>query len=154
MARPRLPIAPHLDPDEIARRYRACRNGREKTHWQILWLLTRPGPTPNSAQVASQIGLTPSWVRTILKRWNAHGPAGLIDRRVAANGRKLRLTPAQQAELSAVLMQPPPDGGLWTGPKLAACARRPAGIGCGGWGSRPRCPIGIKLRNTPTVQDR
>src|SRR5215831_16659109 len=27
MARPRLPIAPHLSPDEIARCYRACRTG-------------------------------------------------------------------------------------------------------------------------------
>ena len=31
MARPRQPIVSHLRPDEIARRYRACRGGVEKT---------------------------------------------------------------------------------------------------------------------------
>jgi hypothetical protein len=41
-----LPIVQHLDGDEIARRYRACRTGVEKTHWQVLWLLTRPGAPP------------------------------------------------------------------------------------------------------------
>lgn len=36
MARPRLPIIPHLSPEAITRRYRLCRSGVEKTHWQIL----------------------------------------------------------------------------------------------------------------------
>jgi hypothetical protein len=45
MAAARLPIVSHLGPDEIARRYRTCRDAREKTHWQALWLLTRPDPT-------------------------------------------------------------------------------------------------------------
>lgn len=58
-ARPRLPIAPHLTADEIARRYRACRGGAEKTHWQILWLLTRSDAPPPPAEVAAQVGLTP-----------------------------------------------------------------------------------------------
>src|SRR4051812_43766479 len=84
MARPRLPIAPRLSPEEIARRYRACRDGVEKTHWQILWLLTRSESPPAPAEVAAQVGLTPAWVRTVLKRYNAEGPAGLADRRPPA----------------------------------------------------------------------
>jgi transposase len=123
MARPRTPIAPHLAHEEVARRYRACRDGREKTHWQLLWLLTRPDHPPTPAEAAAQVGFTPSWARTIIKRWNADGPAGLADRRKAANGGKPKLTPAQQAELYEALRSPPPDGGLWTGPKVAAAAR-------------------------------
>src|SRR5690242_18921420 len=115
MARPRLPIAPHLPHDEVARRYRACRDGREKTHWQLLWLLTHPEHPLTPAQAAAQVGLTPSWARTILKRWNAEGPAGLADRRKATNGGQAKLTPEQQAELYATLQAAPPDGGLWTG---------------------------------------
>ena len=53
MARARLPIVPHLSPDEIARRYRACRSGVEKTHWQVLWLLTRSEAPPTPAEVAA-----------------------------------------------------------------------------------------------------
>jgi transposase len=127
MARPRLPIAPHLDPAEIARRYRACRSGREKTHWQLLWLLTRPENPLSPGQAAAAVGLSPSWARTILKRWNAHGPDGLADRR-AANGRKPTLTAEQRAELAAALEQRPPDGGLWSGPKLAAHVRDRFGV--------------------------
>jgi transposase len=123
MARPRLPIVPHLSPEEINRRYRACRGGVEKTHWQILWLLTRAADPPTPAEVAAQVGLTPAWVRTVLRRWNSEGPGGLADRRAASNGGKSKLTADRQAELYAALQQPPPDGGLWTGPKVAAYAR-------------------------------
>jgi transposase len=120
MPRPRLPIAAHLSPEEIARRYRACRSGVEKTHWQVIWLLTRPD-APSPARVAEQVGLTAGWVRALLKRWNADGPDGLADRR-AANGGQAKLTPEQKAELYEALQQPPPDGGLWAGPKVAAYA--------------------------------
>jgi transposase len=123
MTRPRLPIVPHLSPDEIHRRYRACRTGVEKTHWQILWRLTR-GPTPPApAAVAAQLGLTAAWVRTILRRWNAEGPAGLADRRPATNGGRPKLSAEQQAALFEALQGRPDDGGLWTGPKVAAYAR-------------------------------
>jgi transposase len=128
MARPRLPIVLHLSPAEIARRYRACRDGVEKTHWQILWLLTRTDDTPAPAEVAEQVGLTPAWARAVLKRWNAQGPSGLADRRAARNGARPKLTAEQQAGLYAALEQPPPDGGLWTGPKVAAFARDHFGV--------------------------
>src|SRR5262245_26822906 len=128
MARPRLPIEPHLSPDAIARRYRACRHGIEKTHWQVLWLLTRADRLPAPAQVARQVGLTPGWVRALIKRWNAAGPDGLIDRRATTNGGRARLTPQQQAELFAALQQPPAAGGLWSGPKVAAYLRDHWGI--------------------------
>src|SRR3954453_16288018 len=128
MARPRLPIAPHLSPEEIARRYRACRSGVEKTHWQVLWLLTRSPTPPAPAAVAAQVGLTPAWVRTILKRWNAQGPEGLADRRPRTNGGQSKLTAPQQAELSEALQRRPPDGGLWMGPKVVAYVRDHFGV--------------------------
>jgi transposase len=117
-----------LDPDEVARRYRACRDGREKTHWQVIWLMTRPGDPPTPAAVAPRVGLTPAWVRTVLKRWNADGPAGLADRRKATNGGQPKLSDEQQAALFEALQGRPPDGGLWTGPKVAAYVRDHWGV--------------------------
>lgn len=147
MARPRLPIAPHLTPEEIARRYRACRSGREKTHWQILWLLTRTEIPPTPAQVATQVGLTVAWVRTVLKRWNGEGPDGLIDHRVVTNGGRWKLTAEQQAELFDTLQRPPSDGGLWTGPKVAHYVRDRWGVVvCKQTGWEWLCRLGFSLQ--------
>jgi transposase len=128
MARPRLSIVLHLPPDEIARRYRACRTGVEKTHWQILWLLTRTETPPAPADVAPQVGLTPAWVRTILKRWNAEGPDGLADRRPSTNGGQSKLTADQHVDLWDALQHAPPDGGFRTGPKVARFVRERWGV--------------------------
>ena len=136
MSRTRLPILPHLPYEEVARRYHSCRQGLEKTHWQVLWLLARPDDPLTPAQAAAQGGLTPSWVRTLLKRYNAEGPQGLVDRRVRTNGGRATLTPEQQAELCAALQASSPDGGLWTGPKVAADVRDHWGVvvrGQTGW---------------------
>jgi transposase len=110
------------------RRYRTCRLGVEKTHWQILWLLTRSESPPTPAAVAAQLGLTPAWVRTVLKRWNAEGPDGLADRRPTRNGGRPKLSEEQQAALFEALQGRAPDGGLRTGPKVAAYARDRWGV--------------------------
>jgi transposase len=128
MARPRLPIAPHLTPAAIARRDRSCRTGVETTHWQILWLLTRCATPPTPAAIASPVGLTPAWVRTVLKRWNTEGPNGPADRRVATNGGQPKLTAEPRAEWDAARQRPPSDGGLWTGPKVAVDVRGRWGV--------------------------
>lgn len=136
MPRQRLPIAPHLPPEQIARRYRSCRHGVEKAHWQVLWLMTRPEEPLTPAQAAHQVGLTAGWVRTLLKRWNADGPDGLADRRAVTNGGRPKLTPEQQADLYEALQRPPSDGGLWTGTKVAAYVHDRWGVTVGkptGW---------------------
>lgn len=147
MAGPRLPIVPHLSPDEIARRYRTCRGGVEKRHGQILWLLTRPEDSPTPAEVARQVGLTPAWVRTILKRWNAEGPAGRADRRGLANGGQAKLSAEQQAALFEAMQGRPDDGGLWTGPKVAAYVRDRWGVAvCVATGWRWLTGLGLSLQ--------
>src|SRR5262249_19028132 len=91
-------------------------------------LLTRTADPPTPAAVAASVGLTPAWVRAVLKRWNAEGPAGLADRRAARNGGRPKLSEEQQAALFEALHGRPPDGGLWTGPKVAAYARDRWGV--------------------------
>src|SRR3954471_1739987 len=86
MPRPRLLIADHLTPEQIQARYRSCRDGLEKTRWQILWLLTRSRPPPSPAEIAPMVGMTPGWVRSLIKRWKDGGPDALADRLKSANG--------------------------------------------------------------------
>src|SRR5207245_4140341 len=47
------------------------------------------------------------------------GPDGLDDRRHGNAGAKPLLGPEDEAALRAALAEPPADGGLWTGPKVA-----------------------------------
>jgi transposase len=113
----RLMIHPHLSTQELATRYRHTRDPIVRSHWQMLWLLAQGKP---SEPVAAVTGYTVKWVRTIAQRYNQQGPAGLGDRRHRNLGSMGLLSPAQRTALARALDHPPPDGGLWTGPKVAA----------------------------------
>src|SRR3954454_5298004 len=96
MSRTRLPIVLHLPAEDIYRRYRACRTGVEKTHWHLIWLLTRAEQPLAPAQAAAQVGLSAVWARTLLKHWNAEGPDGLADRRAGTCGGRSKLNTHQK----------------------------------------------------------
>lgn len=102
--------------EELHDRYRSATNPVERTHWHVLWLM-KEGPTPD--EVASMLGYTVRWVRTIVQRWNAIGEQGMRDQRLTLPGAPCLLTIEQQKELDQALEQPPADGGLWSGPKVA-----------------------------------
>ncbi len=113
----RLSIQPHLALDALERRYRTARDPVARSHWQMVWLLAQGRP---SEQVAAVTGYTANWGRTIAQRYNRHGAAGLGDRRHRNRGSPGLLSAAQRTALASTLDRPPPDGGLWTGPKIAA----------------------------------
>ncbi len=113
----RATVAPHLPPEALADRYRHAHRPVERTHWQIVWLVAGGHSIPD---VARLVGYTANWVREIVRRYNAEGPAGLIDRRQHNRGHPPLLTRDQQETLRTTLEAPPPDGGLWTGRKVAA----------------------------------
>jgi len=123
----RLPVIGHRSVNHVRAKYRACRNGVEKTRWHAIWLLLRTDEPRTPAQVAALVGLSVVSVRAMLHRWNELGPEGLTDRRAANRGRPT-LTIDQQAELLAALKKRPPDGGLWSGPKVARYARDRWGV--------------------------
>ncbi len=111
-----LKLPPHVSSPEIRNRYCACADGVERTHWQIIWLLDQGQHVP---AVAAQLGYTEDWVRTIVHRYMELGPDGLKDRRRNNPGGKPLVSAAVRAELQTRLVDPPDDGGLWTGPKVA-----------------------------------
>jgi transposase len=124
----RLPFVPHLSAGEIRRRYLACERPTERTRWHALWLLADGWPARPPDEVAALVGRSPTFVRNVLARWNASGPAGLTDGR-RHNKKSPLLSDAQRAELLSALSADPPDGGLWSGPKVAAFAKARFGVG-------------------------
>ena len=116
VARP-LTVPAHLPLDEMERRYRRARDPVLRSHWQIVWLLARGAPT---AEVCRVTGYGANWVREVARRYRAEGPPGLGDRRHANPGAAPLPDQVRQGELPAALGGPAPDGGLWTGRKVAA----------------------------------
>jgi transposase len=118
----RIPFVRHRTANQILRKYRACRHPVEKVRWHAVWLLARTDEPRTPAQVAGLVGLSDVTVRAILHRWNASGPDGLIDGR-QGNGSAPKLTPVRRDALYRALQKRPPDGGVWTGPKVARYVR-------------------------------
>jgi transposase len=118
MATPRFQLIDHLSYAELTHRFRTCKDGRQKTRWQALWLLGRPDQPCSARQAADLVGLTADAVRKLVRRYNTAGPQA-VERNPGGTGRVPRLTSAQQEQLKTELLGRAPDGGLWSGPKLA-----------------------------------
>jgi transposase len=88
-----------------------------RSQWQIVWLLAQGH---RSEQVAGVTGYSLTWVRTVARRYNAAGEAGIGDRRHANRGGRRLLTPEQEAALDQALAGEAPGGGRWTAAKVAA----------------------------------
>ena len=109
-------LAAHLSPAELGQRYRAARSPIERSHLQIVWLLSRGRSEREVAQVT---GYGRRWVGEVARRYDEGGPDGLGDRRRGNAGARPLLGAEDEAALRAALAEPPADGGLWTGPKVA-----------------------------------
>jgi transposase len=110
-------LAAHLSPAELGQRYRAARSPVERSHLQIVWLLSQGRGEREVAQVT---GYGRRWVAEVVRRYDEEGPDGLGDRRRGNAGARPLLGAGDEAALRAALAEPPADGGLWTGPKVAA----------------------------------
>jgi transposase len=102
---------------EVAAGYRRERDAVRRSHLQVIWLLLDGMAAP---EVAGVTGFSGRWIEKLIHRWNAAGLAGLGDRRRNNPGKSPVLDAAGLAALSAVLEGAPPDGGLWSGRKVAA----------------------------------
>jgi transposase len=114
----RLELSPHASTEELERRYRKAKDPVERSHHQIVWLLSQGRTTEEVCEVT---GYSPGWVRCIARRYNERGVEGLGDRRHANPGARERalLDEEGQAQLREALLGPPPGGGMWSGPKVA-----------------------------------
>lgn len=113
----RIRLEAHLSLAALEQRYRAATDGVLRSHLQIVWLASQ-GLT--RAEITAATGYHARWISTIIGRYNAGGVEALGDGRHANPGGQYRLSPAQQQRLAAALEGAAPDGGLWTGPQVAA----------------------------------
>ncbi len=80
-------------------------------------------------EVAGVLAFAPRWVGELAARPNAFGPEALGDGRRRRNRRAASLLTAELlAALAERLQEPPEDGGLWSGPKVAAWMARHLGL--------------------------
>ena len=113
----KIPLQHQLDRAELERRYRGAADPVERTHYQIIWLLAAGKTT---SEVMGGSGYSRGWAQQVARRYNQHGPAGLGDRRRRTPGAAPLLDAAGQEALRGALAGAAPDGGLWSGPKVAA----------------------------------
>src|ERR687894_1314298 len=118
-------IVDHLPVAELEARYRAARDVAEARHHQAIWLPARGRTFVDVAQV---LAFVPRRVEELAARYNAFGPAALGDQR-RRNGRAASLlTEHVLAALAERVTAPPEDGGVWSGPKVAAWMARHLGL--------------------------
>lgn len=112
----RVQITAHLSLEELEQRYRQAKDGVERSHYQIIWLLAQGKRTE---EVAALTGYSRGWIYELVWGYNRQGPASLGDHRHHNRGVQPLLNDLQQAQLWQLLQQPPVDGDLWDGPKVA-----------------------------------
>ena len=142
----RVTVTTELTAAELHEHYRSATDAVERTHGHILWLM-KEGHTPN--EIASMLGYTARWIRTIVGRYHRGGKAAMLDRRRMLPGAPCLLTVEQQKELDHALEQPPADGGLWSGPKVAAWMQERLGRPVdkrGGWEYLQRLGYSTRVR--------
>ena len=112
-------VSPHFSIEALKQRYMECECPRERMRWHAIWLLADTENPRKPREVAAIVGCTTDCVRKLRRRYNADGEEALRDKRKTNGGRPFLDAP-QQASLEKALSAPPIDGGLWTGPKVAA----------------------------------
>ena len=117
-------LVAHLSTAELGQRFRAARQPIERSHLQIVWLLSQGR---SEREVAAVTGYGQRWISEIMRRYTAEGASGLGDRRTKNTGAQPLLSQEDEAALRDTLAAPPADGGLWTGPKVAAWMTRRLG---------------------------
>jgi transposase len=100
----------------LEHRYRKAKDSVERSHYQIVWLLSegkRTEEVSEVSEVSEVTGYSVGWVRRVARRYNERGVDGLGDGRHSDPGAKRRalLEEAAEEELLEALQGAPPAWG-------------------------------------------
>jgi transposase len=124
MAQKPLDLKAHLSEAELKARYEASSDARDARRWHALWLMAQGYST---TRISELLGISAYSVRRIVTRYNQKGPEAVPDARRSNPGRSPRLSADERARLLEALSGAPPQGGLWTGPKVSAWIEQQTG---------------------------
>jgi transposase len=150
MAR-RIELKPHLTTEELHKRYRACQKPQEKARWHALYLIAKGAV---AADAARRVGRASSWITSLARRYNRDGAAAVTRKKSTKPSHRAKVDAKLGQELDKALRSAAPDGGLWTGPKVAAWITEKSGQGVHastGWRTLQR--LGFSLQ-TPRPQNK
>jgi len=104
--------------ERLERLYRKAADPVLRTHLLMVW---RMSVGDSLGEVAEMVGYSRKWTTEIGRRYASGGVEALGDRRHGNPGAKERalLDEAGEEELREALQEPPPGGGMWSGPKVA-----------------------------------
>jgi hypothetical protein len=105
-----------LNREELEAHLAAATASDERRRLQVLLYLAAGTPL---ADIVALTGYRPRSIRQIAQRYIEIGADSLVDQRAFAQGAAPLLSAEEQIELCNALQGVPPDGGAWTGGKVA-----------------------------------
>lgn len=114
----KVSLEPHFSSKELEKKYKQSQDPVESRKYHLLWLVSQDYQLKEAVEV---VGLNYNYGYKIVKRYNTEGVEGIRNRRKLRCPGKSRalLNEKQEQELREQLKSPAPDGGVWTGPKVA-----------------------------------
>lgn len=120
-------LTTNLGVAELEQRYRSAREGVERSHWQIIWLLAQGHP---AYAVAQMTGYSAYWIGQVAQRFNAEGAEALVNHRCQTRANPHALLSERNGGLEALrtaLAGPAPQGAVWNSRTVAAWLSARAG---------------------------
>ncbi len=79
----RIKIVAHLSVEELEARYRQAKDGVERSHYQIIWLLAKG---KRSSEVAELTGYSRSWIYELVWGYNRMGADSRLRQTASESG--------------------------------------------------------------------
>jgi len=154
-------LANFFSSEELKEKYLKSKDSVEVRRWHLLWKVSQGWTIKNSAIA---VGCSYPYAQKILSQYNLHGEEGVINRKNKTSnhvrGKKRLLSQPQLEKLTRAIAQESPDGGIWTGTKVARWIEKETGRekvwNQRGWDYLKKCPKGLASRRVTLgrVQDR